>query len=194
MKYCASTGGKILDLGCGKNPYYHKYFAADAVFTKADIRATPGVDLIIDLEKMPLPVEGISYDHITFFHLLCLLKNPENLIKDTYRILKPGGKIIFTSMFVIPVRPEPKDYNRWTNIKIEETLIETGFRNIQIHPVGERFSVCANLLISPLPFKGFFAIFKLPFYYLALFLDKIIPRGVLKSHPCPIGYFCIAEK
>lgn len=187
--------GKIVDFGCSSRPYYHEYIERGNSILKVDIEMGPGIDMQVNLEDNSLPMPDGSIDSILLVNVLELLKNPESLFLEFIRILKPDGKIFFSSLLTINLRPQPGDYNRWTELKIRLSLKEAGFKNIEIIPIGERFTVCTNLIISPIPLKGILGIIvKGPIYILALWLDRLIPKNILKNHPCPIGYFCIAQK
>jgi SAM-dependent methyltransferase len=165
MEHCKNINENVLDLGSGIHDNYSQFLDEGIKIIKADIKNNPGIDIVTDLNKIPLPIESNSFDTILCINLIDLLRNPENLLKDVHRILKTEGVIYFSSMFIINLRPEPKDFNRWTSIKIQEELDEIGFGYIKIIPIGERFSACANLIISPIPMKGIFSIFK-SFLYL----------------------------
>lgn len=194
--HCSEIGGKVIDLGSGRNPYYHKWFDKNADVLSTDIgKVGDSGGVVLDLDKLPLPFEGNSFNNATFFNVLELVKNPEALMPEVYRIIRPGGKFYFSAILITYLRPEPKDYVRWTGIKIMETLTEAGFKNIKIIPIGERVSSATNLIISPIPLGGVLAmLFKLPFYLVSLLLDRMIPANIKNNHPSPTGYFCIAEK
>jgi SAM-dependent methyltransferase len=191
---CSAITGEVLDLASGQHAYYHYLLGSKIKITTTDLKLSSGVDLAIDLEKLPLPLVDNSFDNILLFNALCLLKNPENLFGELKRVLKPGGKLFFSSLLIAYLRPEPKDYNRWTAIKIEETLAEAGFLKFKIIPLGDRFSAALNLTISPLPSRYGLSLVKLFFYFFAIFSDKILRANIKKNHPGPIGYFCLAEK
>jgi len=73
---------KKLNLGCGRN-IKNGWVNLDSV----DI---PGVDVIHDIEKLPLPFDDEHFDEIRCDNIL---EHVEYIpvLKDLYRILKPGG-------------------------------------------------------------------------------------------------------
>jgi len=80
---------KILDIGCSRN----KIKGAVGL----DIDPNSDADIIHDLTK-PLPIQDNEYDIIYCKHLLEHLDTPRdvtNLIKEIYRVSKPGARVIF---------------------------------------------------------------------------------------------------
>jgi SAM-dependent methyltransferase len=88
-----------IELGCG--PHHNPaYFGIDAV-------NLPGVDMVWDLENVPLPLPDECCIEITSSHLMEHIKNFIPLVNECHRLLKPGG--IFTARF-----PQVCDINgRW---------------------------------------------------------------------------------
>jgi len=78
----------------------------------SDIRPGPGVDMILDVQKIALPDESAGtvvccevFEHIT---------DPQSAIREIYRILKPGGTAIISSPMHYHIHEEPHDYWRFT--------------------------------------------------------------------------------
>lgn len=92
---------KMLDVGCGDySPYY-----TQTIFPKADYW---GIDingkfstffkekhkfLKVNVENEPLPFKESTFDIVVVSHVLEHLRNVHGVIKECYRILKPGGLI-----------------------------------------------------------------------------------------------------
>ncbi|MFA5275720.1 MAG: methyltransferase domain-containing protein [Candidatus Omnitrophota bacterium] len=80
---------KILDLGCSRNK------VKGAVGLDMDPKSD--ADILCDLTKR-LPIDDNEYDLIYCKHILEHLEKPEdviNLIKEIYRVGKPGSRAIF---------------------------------------------------------------------------------------------------
>jgi hypothetical protein len=75
-----------VELGCGANH--------DPAYFGIDISALPGVDLIWDLEQVPLPIEDMSVEEIFCSHLFEHINNFIALMNDCHRILQPQGHLI----------------------------------------------------------------------------------------------------
>jgi 2-polyprenyl-3-methyl-5-hydroxy-6-metoxy-1,4-benzoquinol methylase len=92
----------ILDIGCG-------YYPQNLVSLEGKIRKGVGIDLDIPgtstsnkisfvkykIERS-LPFPDGEFDCVTILAVLEHLEFPKEIIKECYRILKPGGKIIVT--------------------------------------------------------------------------------------------------
>ena len=81
---------KILDLGCGKQ---RKIKRLNAEIIGLDVAKHPNVDVVHDLNKLPLPFEDEEFDEIHASHVLEHLKFDifSPLMDEIYRILKPNG-------------------------------------------------------------------------------------------------------
>jgi SAM-dependent methyltransferase len=66
---------------------------------------------------------------------------PSQFLGEIYRVLKPGGVVIMTTPFLVPLHEEPHDYYRYTRHAIQYLLTKSGFKNIEIEPFGEYFAV-----------------------------------------------------
>jgi len=189
-KHVKNISGIIIDLGGGKNPSYERFWQIKPEkFIRVDINEKTEPDVIADLNKT-LPFSDNFADAVLLFNVIYILENPTEILREINRILKPGGKIFFTSPFIFNEAKEPSDYWRFTSEALEKLLRESGFNNFFIEPVGERFSAAAYLIS---PFLFFWPI-KFVFYCLALIFDKLIPKKLKSKQPSPIGYFTEAIK
>jgi len=80
-----SKNGLILNLGCGEKAYRE--------YVNIDKKNLPGVDLVWDLEKTPLPFQDNSVSEIKCEHVLEHISNFMPLMEELYRISKPKAKI-----------------------------------------------------------------------------------------------------
>jgi len=103
-------------------PYFpnKKYFGAD-------MRRGPGVDVILNLHDIDLPSETVGT-------VLCLdtlehVEYPRKAIAEVYRILKPDGLLIVSSIMAFHIHDYPSDYWRFTPEAFKSLLkpFETSF-------------------------------------------------------------------
>lgn len=75
---------KKLNIGCGSKSIHG--------WVNLDLKNIPGVDIVHDIQNLPLPFEDNAFDEI-----LCqdILEHVEYMpvLKDIYRITAPGGKV-----------------------------------------------------------------------------------------------------
>ena len=69
--------------------------------------ARPALATLIDEFSMPLPDAAV--DRILMVHALEMSDDPEGLLREMWRVLKPGGKLIF---FELGLSPDPKVQRR----------------------------------------------------------------------------------
>ena len=85
---------KILDIGCGYEK--HKNINKTDTVIGLDRIKTPGVDVVWNLEKTPLPFKKNEFDEVHASHVIEHVENVVELIKDLHRIIKPKGKLFIT--------------------------------------------------------------------------------------------------
>lgn len=80
-------GLRVLNIGCGRCVYP----AANVVNT--DIIANDGVNIVLDLSKVPYALATNSFDVIIANHVLEHVPNWFECFKELARVLKPGGRL-----------------------------------------------------------------------------------------------------
>jgi SAM-dependent methyltransferase len=195
----AYASGKLLDAGCGTMPFrkYLKQLGID--YHSLDIeRRVPEVDFVGDVQDMHvLPSE--SYDTVLSTEVLEHVPQPERMIAEMHRVLKPAGKLILTVPYLSRLHEEPFDYFRYTRYGLQFLLEKCGFRVLEIVPTGSLFSflghqvslvVVCSLWHVPVVKHGVFwmnaLLCTLPCYW----LDRLLGIG----QKLPVGYVVVAEK
>src|SRR3989344_9671308 len=95
----------VLDLGCGPGDdtfemakYAKKVFGVDSSKRMLDYakRKYPGINFIYS-DATDTPLENNSVDVVFSLGLLEYIKNKEKLMREIYRVLKPGGVSVISS-------------------------------------------------------------------------------------------------
>jgi 2-polyprenyl-3-methyl-5-hydroxy-6-metoxy-1,4-benzoquinol methylase len=81
------SGEMRLNLGCGRSPI--------PGWVNVDSAALPGVDIVADLETVPLPFEDDTVTEINASHVLEHIRSPLPLMQELHRIAKPGALATF---------------------------------------------------------------------------------------------------
>jgi SAM-dependent methyltransferase len=99
--------GKVLDVGAQYCPYFPFFKDKCESYTSLDLVDTPIVDIACNAEDMP--VEDCSYDLVLCTQVLEHCNNPQRIVDECYRVLKPGGTLIVTVPSAYPVHGYPAD-------------------------------------------------------------------------------------
>lgn len=133
--------GTILDIGCGYKPYESLYLAPPSRATgyigmdlADNVYLGAGVDRTWDGSTIPLGNESVECAVATEFLEHC--SNPEVVLGEIYRVLKPGGLLFLTVPFLYPLHEVPHDMYRYTPFSIREKLSAAGFGDLRISALG----------------------------------------------------------
>ena len=144
--------GKLLDVGCGKMPY-KKYILENSKATEYI-----GLDiddaLVYDKKIKPdytwdgirMPFENNTFESAIGTEVLEHCPNPEIILKEIYRVLKPGGVFLFTVPFLWNLHEVPHDEYRYTPFSLERHLKNSGFRDVAIKATGGWHASMAQML------------------------------------------------
>ena len=188
--------GAVLDLGSSRGADYHRLFKGDFKITTLNYTNDENADIVFDLEKSPLPIPDNKFDSILAINLLEHIFHSRELLKESFRILNPGGRLIITVPFLHQIHPSPHDYYRYTKECLVQLLCESNFSEIEVSEIGiGAFSGVANLIERFFP--AFLGIFLEKFFILIdMFLvnsSKFFKKKYSGSE-YPLGYFVIAKK
>ncbi len=103
----AGSVGKVLDVGAQYCPYYPLFKDKCESYTSMDLVDTPLVDFACDAENMP--IEDGSFDLVLCTQVLEHCHNPQRIVDECYRVLKPGGEFIVTVPSIYPLHGYPAD-------------------------------------------------------------------------------------
>ena len=107
--------GKVLDFGCGSKPYEslftlcNEYVGVDLEFTGHD-HAESKVDVFWDGKT--LPFDENYFDACVSFEVFEHIFEPDAVLAELSRVLKPGGSLLITTPFVYGEHEVPFDFAR----------------------------------------------------------------------------------
>ena len=193
--------GKMLDLGCGNVPYYgyYKNFVDENICVDWEntLHKNEFLDCVCDISQK-LPFKDCEFDSILSSAVLEHIYNPQSLIQECNRILKPGGYLIMSSNFSYWEHEAPFDYLRHTQYFFRRAAEENGFVIQELHKNGD--GLCS---IADMARKIYFRnkkchkdlLFKLLFYLTDYLVHKYYftkQESILPEQP--LGYIVVMRK
>jgi SAM-dependent methyltransferase len=117
----------VLDAGAGEAPYkpllrHARYESAD--FHKVD-KPYAASTYVCDLTA--IPVEDARYDYVVFNQVLEHVPDPLAVLRELFRVLKPGGQMIYTAPLFYEEHETPYDFYRYTQFGTRLLLSKAGF-------------------------------------------------------------------
>jgi SAM-dependent methyltransferase len=126
----ACAAGWILDVGCGERPY-------DDILAQV---SNARVGLEVDRQRYGanapdvwgsgafLPFANESFDTVVSFQVLEHLAEPQQVVHEISRVLKPGGRLVLTAPHIWGIHEEPHDYFRYTGFGLSHLSHSAGLK------------------------------------------------------------------
>ena len=144
--------GRLLDAGCGKMPYkiYLLNNSAISEYVGLDIESAliydEGIKPDYTWDGKIMPFDDSSFDCCIATELLEHCPEPEIVLREVYRVLKPGGVLFFTVPFVWNLHEVPYDEYRYTPFSLERYLKNSGFTGATIKATGGWHAAMAQMM------------------------------------------------
>lgn len=157
--FASHASGQLIDLGCGNRPYESLIKTFITSYTGVDFVQNKfhTVDIICDASKVPLPDQ--SFDTCISTQVLEHVKDPNAVMAEACRLLKPGGKLIFSFPLYWPVHGEPWDFYRFTRFGIQELIDKNGMKLITLTENGGSWATAGQALANAFSFSSRRSIF-----------------------------------
>lgn len=200
-------GAKVLDIGAGQTLYKEAF--AHTKYVTQDFAQTPDfeygkIDIVSDITSIPLP--DSSQDYILCSEVFEHVPEPLKALKEISRLLKPGGKLIFTAPLASGQHQAPYHfYGGYTRYWYQKFFTENKLSIISLVPNGGLNAHTIEMLWRSQPqIAGYKPGFR-PFYN---FKRKLIQTAVYNFPTIKLDiaeqekvdedftacFFCVAEK
>jgi 2-polyprenyl-3-methyl-5-hydroxy-6-metoxy-1,4-benzoquinol methylase len=142
-------GIRVLDVGCGVQPYYPLFADLASEYDGNDIEPGPRVRYVSSAEALDAPDH--SYDLVLCTQVLQAVRHPHNALAELSRVLTPGGYLFLTTHGVYPFVPHPTDYWRWTQQGLPALFEDVdGLELVQLVPHGGSGATLAVMINTPI--------------------------------------------
>jgi SAM-dependent methyltransferase len=127
--------GRTLDIGCGQKPYKNlflnttEYLGMDIEQSGHD-HTNECIDIYYD--GINFPFKTNEFDSIICNQVFEHLPNPEVILSEISRVLKPGGILLITVPFIADEHEQPYDFFRYTTFILNKLMNENQLK-ILIH-------------------------------------------------------------
>ncbi len=199
-----ALSGKVLDVGCGQMPFRH-LLPPGASYTGIDIPGAASFGMagdagIVEFDGRTIPFPDDHFDAILCTEVLEHAQQPEALIAEMHRVLRPGGSALLTVPFSARVHHIPYDFHRFTRYRL--TQLFEHFGHVHVEERGNDLAVIANkIIVATMRQISPFRILRLPLLLLwvpASMLALAIAHLALwlgwGSKLDPLGYGLIVRK
>lgn len=125
---------KILDFGCG-DARYKKFIEENNEYIGVDSKTTgfenskKNADIYWDNQTLPL--ENESFDIIICTEVFNQVDDIDNTINELKRVLKKGGKLFITMVFIFGEHDIPYDFTRFTSFGIKKIFEKKNFKVVE---------------------------------------------------------------
>ena len=135
----------LVDLGAGQSDFAE----LTSVFNLCAVDLYPylGVNIVCDFQN-GIPLKDASADVVMLSNVLEHVPEPNTLLQECHRILKPGGILLGAVPFMIQIHQRPYDFYRYTHMNLEYMLHEHAFKNASVIPVSNLYALLFNVTTS----------------------------------------------
>lgn len=123
--FAAEVQGSLFDYGSGGGPY-RSLFRGITRYVRADITPGPNVDCRL-LPNGLTEEPADHYDAILSTQVLEHVPDPAAYLRECWRILRPGGRLLLTTHGMFEEHGCPYDFHRWTAVGLENATQAAGF-------------------------------------------------------------------
>lgn len=141
------VGGLVLRLGGTRSyPQKRQWFVAGTrhILMNVDPAASP--EVMMDANSLGFLSD--AFDCVVADQLLEHVPNPERVLNEAYRVLRPGGVVLVAVPFLVQIHARPDDYWRFSEAGLEVLLKRTRFEEVSTGSWGHPEAVAKYIRCS----------------------------------------------
>ncbi len=127
-------GQRLLDFGCGTQPYRQFVARKFEDYIGADLPGNELRDMTI-IENGTLPAEDGAFDCVLSSQVPEHVSDPAAYLAEAFRVLKPGGSLVLCTHGFWPYHADPNDLWRWTAEGLRLQIERAGFTFVEAKTV-----------------------------------------------------------
>ena len=139
-------GSRVLDLGGNKTRKRGQFdierYDLRVVYANLSTAKLPDVQA----DAAHVPFRDGCFDAVFCSELLEHVPDPRSVLREVYRVLRKGGKLLICAPFLVRIHGDPDDYGRYTDFYWSQTLATIGCSDIRIEKQGLFWSVLMDML------------------------------------------------
>ena len=113
---------RVLDVGCGRKPYYPFFAERATEYVGVDMVENPVAELRGTVED--IPVGDATFDVVLCTQVLEHCDDPVRAVQELRRVTAPGGRVLASTHGTWVYHPSPVDYWRWTHTGLRRLFDE----------------------------------------------------------------------
>lgn len=183
--------GLILNAGAGDRSI--QPFVKGKVINQDIAEGLHNRDIHIYSPLHQIPVDNDHFDYVFCNAVLEHVINPDEVVREFVRVLKPGGKLYLCIPFLQPEHLDPTDFQRYTKDGLRHLVEKHGLTVRKVEPVHNVYVTLAWIVGNWLSSRRSFAYWLLrQILYPILRYKSRTSRTVVES--IASGYRVLAEK
>ncbi len=193
----AHARGTLADLGCGNAPLAGAYAPHIDAMLWVDWPASIHQQVKLDREQdlnAPLDLADASIDTVLLTDVLEHIREPDRLVAEVHRVLRPGGRAIIGVPFLYWLHEEPHDHHRYTIHKLRDFAARHGFTVLEEHVNGGGLDVVRDLLTKSAYVQKFPLPAALVHYATGGLFALLAPVSRRMRDVMPMGYTVVFAK
>jgi len=131
-------GGRLLDIGCGSK--WKQDLVGDLVdvYVGLDHESSMHDQSVVDVfgAADDIPQPDAAYDSVLCTSVLEHLEEPAGALRESFRVLKPGGHALYTAPLFWHLHEKPRDFYRYTEYGLRHLFTQAGYELVAIEALS----------------------------------------------------------
>ena len=149
-RHAGQVRGRLLDVGCGWKPYAPLFAGRVTHYVGVELPTSRSASGVVDVyaSGLALPFRWETFDAVLCTEVLEHVPEPERLLNEAARVLRPGGVLLLTVPWLWAVHEAPHDYYRYTEFGLRHLLEVTGFVDVRVDRTTGLAASAAQRLVA----------------------------------------------